>query len=57
MIITEHAWRLHTRSENIYTFAVVGEVRTLITKSGGTDSHSLFSCCRRVVAGILVIVA
>lgn len=46
-----------TRSEDIDTLAVVREVCTFVTKSGSTDSNSVLSSGRRVVASITVVVA
>jgi len=48
---------IHTRSENVYTFAMVGEVRTLISKGGSTDGDGILGCCRGIIACILVIIA
>ena len=47
---------LKTRTENIHTFAEVGEICAVIAKGGSTDSDSLLGGGRRVVASVLVIV-
>ena len=45
-----------TRSENVDTLAVVGEVRAYVTHGRRTDSDSVLSCGRGVVASIPIIV-
>jgi hypothetical protein len=47
---------VETRGKDVVALAEVGEVGTLIGKSGGTDGDSVGSGSRRVVAGVGVVV-
>jgi hypothetical protein len=47
---------VETRCKDVVALAEVGEVGTLIGKSGGTDGDSVGSGSRRVVAGVGVVV-
>lgn len=47
---------VQARSEDVGTFAVIGEVSTLISKSRGTDGDGVLRASRRVVASISVII-
>ncbi len=47
---------VQARTEDINTFADIGKVSALITKSGGADGYGLLGGGGRVAAGILVVV-
>jgi hypothetical protein len=47
---------VQARGEDVVALSVVGEVRTLVTEGGGTNSDSVLGSRRRVVAGICVVV-
>jgi hypothetical protein len=47
---------VETGGEDVVALSVVGEVRTLIKKGGGTDGDSVLSSRGRVVAGVCVVV-